>query len=223
MPLLELPIELVLDILAEVESERDLNALCRTNKLLHSLGNERVYKIAFRHHPYIPQQVVIFNLLNAARLFCKAGREIDAARLERSLNSSLLLAVQNHNLEMVKLLLSEGADVNSRDEIGRPPLARIVLSVSEKAMPIARTLIEAGADPKEFRGWPEPPLYFAIKRGNVEMVKMLLDKGVDVMAACYRGDKPSEWVKLINGDVDPEMVRLLVEAEAKHRLDRRYY
>ena len=61
-------------------------------------------------------------------------------------NSALFYAVQHLNLDMVKLLLNYGADVNIKCEIGNTPL-HLALMVGyrlEKNVEIINTLYQAG-------------------------------------------------------------------------------
>jgi ankyrin repeat protein len=110
------------------------------------------------------------------------------------------------HLEIVKLLLARGADVNTRMhsstetrtifthqwlfEEGATPFLRAAQSSD---IPLLKLLLEHGADPKLYTddgttalmvaagiGWVEGVTYEWSKAANLETVKMLLDLGVDV-------------------------------------------
>ena len=60
-------------------------------------------------------------------------------------------AVEREDLEIIRLILSAGADVNAHDSrnIGNTPLRQVAQSCS---LAVAKLLIEAGADPT-IEGW----------------------------------------------------------------------
>jgi ankyrin repeat protein len=139
----------------------------------------------------------------------------------------LMTASRTGNVEAVKLLLDRGANVNAKDpEHAQTPL---MWAVIEKHLDIARLLIARGADvnarttvsmiPGEFglarpgggpgtqlqRAHPSPsggmtPLLFAVREGELEATKLLLDSGADIHAST--GNKTSPLViALLNGQV----------------------
>jgi ankyrin repeat protein len=76
---------------------------------------------------------------------------------ERSLDYSLLAATRMGRAEIVRILLDWGADVHCA-------------SASATDAPL-------GADPRNFGGGPDAPLYAAAMLGNVEILLMLLERG----------------------------------------------
>lgn len=65
---------------------------------------------------------------------------------KRNLQGSLAihLAVNEINLEMIKLLIALGSEVNEKDAFGRTPLN---LAYYKKNMAIVKTLLISGANP----------------------------------------------------------------------------
>ncbi len=106
------------------------------------------------------------------------------------------------NPNMVKLLLESGADVNAKSALGDTPLHRYANIDSSSSWhrhwrtrdlgerqrkdkdavqtEICKLLIDAGADPEAVNDIGETPLSFAAQWGNRSLVKLLLDRGIDV-------------------------------------------
>ncbi len=76
----------------------------------------------------------------------------------------------------------------------------------------ARALLEKGAPVNAKTRYGATPLSYACDRGNVEMVKLLLDRGADVKAKdTFYGATPMEWAAMKN---HAEVVRLLIQKGA---------
>ena len=110
------------------------------------------------------------------RLLLEAGAKVAAE--EHSEESSLHAAAEDANLPMVNLLLQHdgAAALNWFDYVDRTPL---MIAVQMGHMPIARRLIEAGADVNAHN---EPriggtALHQAAASGTLEMVTLLLNAG----------------------------------------------
>ena len=79
-------------------------------------------------------------------------------------------AVRRDHIDVVKQLLSEGADVNVRTSSGIPTAAipEAITDESKNRADIYKLLLDAGAD-IEVEGWQgETPLTMATSLGNVE-------------------------------------------------------
>jgi hypothetical protein len=122
-----------------------------------------------------------------------------------SLNEELLDASKKGDVEKVKKLLKEGADVNAKDRFGFTPLHYTALNGH---IEIVKLLIERGADvnAKTNGGWT--PLRFAAIYGHIEIVKLLIERGADVNAKDKDGRTPLHSAAFY-GHV--EVVRLLLE------------
>ncbi|MGD9896362.1 MAG: quinoprotein dehydrogenase-associated putative ABC transporter substrate-binding protein [Candidatus Methylacidiphilaceae bacterium] len=94
--------------------------------------------------------------------------------------------------------------LNQPDNLGYPPL---VNAIRLEEWPVARLLIEKGADTNlpDAEGWT--PLLFAVSKGNRDLTRNLLEHGADASATAKDG-----WsaLSLAASASDPELVLLLL-------------
>lgn len=83
----------------------------------------------------------------------------------------LMIAAEHDRLDIARLLLNRGADLNLMDNENRKA---IHFATNE----VLQLLLERGANPSETDGSFRSPLYYAIRGDNVEAVKMLIDHNV---------------------------------------------
>lgn len=93
--------------------------------------------------------------------------------------SSLMRASLIGDINAVKSLLKEGADVNAKDSDGRTALMDATFAGHAD---VVTALLEKGADPdaKDKDGWTA--LMEAASKGHTELVKILLAAGADASA-----------------------------------------
>ncbi len=91
----------------------------------------------------------------------------------------LLYASKHNNVDVVKLLIESGVDVNRKSSNKGTLL--MLLSATER-FDIMRLFIKAGADVnfREEDGYGTTPLMLAASNGILENVKLLLEAGADV-------------------------------------------
>ena len=114
------------------------------------------------------------------------GCSLPGKEKSSSLVSPLVVAVQNGNLDCVKVLLSYGADIEGGDDMFRH-LPLFVASFNGN-VEILSYLLDNGADMNAVsnpEGHTMTPLIAAVQSGNLESVKVLLKYGVDIEG---RGD-----------------------------------
>ena len=80
-------------------------------------------------------------------------------------------------IDKVKSLLSEGADVNQKDKAGFTPLHCAVFG---RRKGVVQLLLKNGADVKAISCADATPLFWACARGYLDMVKVLVDNGAKV-------------------------------------------
>lgn len=116
------------------------------------------------------------------RTLVKKGVDVHAVDAHR--RTPLMLACINGDLQVVHLIMEVGADLNARDELGYSALA---ISVLEGHDSITQALRQAGADDA---GFSEALLLRAAKIGDINPVKELINKSVDLEAHDHDGATP---------------------------------
>ena len=84
--------------------------------------------------------------------------------------ASLHIATKEGNIDIVKLLLKLGKDINGRNTANQTPL---VSGASNRNLDVVRLLIERGAevDSRDIFGWT--PLHYTSQDGHVEVSRVL--------------------------------------------------
>ncbi len=118
---------------------------------------------------------------------------------------SLHTASSEGKVDVVKTLLDQDADINSRNASYNTPLH---IAAFNGNIEVTRLLIERGAevDSRNYVGWT--PLLKASQAGHVEISRMLIDRGANVNARKYDYWTPIHF-SAYNGY--PELVELLLE------------
>lgn len=97
--------------------------------------------------------------------------------------TALFEAVRKNDLELVEMLVDHGAKINlvNSDYYYSP----LILSMQHKDNKIAKYLIQKGASiqPHKKDGWTA--LHEAVSRDNVEMVRLLVQKGLEIHTIYY--------------------------------------
>jgi ankyrin repeat protein len=138
-----------------------------------------------------------------ARLLLTKGAYVDATK-NRKGNSALRFAVSKGNVEMVKLLLEKGANVNGETVDGTSPL---LLAIHYGHVEVVKVLLAYRAR------YGRSVLRWAALSGHVEILKLFLEKGAIV-------DGKDPWLLNIvvrKGDV--EMVRLMLDMDKGSSVD----
>jgi len=103
---------------------------------------------------------------------------------QQTKNNVLLDVIYNWNkfldIDLVKVILASGADVNTRNEDGNTPL--MLAADTEDSIELIDLLIKAGADVNavDNDGWT--PLLTAVVNDNLKATKVLLDHGANINA-----------------------------------------
>lgn len=108
------------------------------------------------------------------------------------------------SIEVVKLLVAAGADINRIDGTGKFPLRA---AVENRDMALFAGLVELGADVNQ-HNWGRTALHEATNYDNFEMMALLLQKGADANAAEQDGWRPLWSVR------SEAAARLLIDAGA---------
>ncbi len=123
----------------------------------------------------------------------------------------LFSAIKNNNYDSVKILISQGVDVNAKNDDGLTPL--MLACYTDTKGNIVKLLIDKGADVNTKDNDGETPLLYACANdttGNI--VKLLIDNGADVNAKDNDGDTPLMFA--CYKDTKGNIVKLLLDKGA---------
>lgn len=148
--------------------------------------------------------------LNLVSDLIALGSNIDSHDEEDDGKTPLHKTIENGQIEITKMLIDAGADLNVQDEYGVTPIHWAVLHGDEDVL---RMLIELKADLNKPDIEGNTPLYAAVTQGEETLVKLLLDAGADV-------DNPGSWGPLFFAawDYNPELTKLLLQHGADPNL-----
>jgi ankyrin repeat protein len=127
-------------------------------------------------------------------------------------STPLYKAALEEKVDMVKLLLEAGADVNAVYEHGRTTSLHrgqrratpLHWAVSKGPIDMVKLLLEAGADVNVTNVYGDTPLHMAASESGleaVEITKLLIQKGADVNAKNNHSKTPSAVAHSSNSDV----------------------
>lgn len=120
------------------------------------------------------------------------------------------------SLEIAKLLIEAGAEVNSISEegIGRTALQMVAGRFDPEDVPeLVELLLQSGADPELARNIDQLPVFEAIEQGHVEALKSLLEHGASMDIRNSSGQGPVEYVDyLLTRGVSEEEMKFKLQA-----------
>ncbi|KAL5337940.1 ankyrin repeat-containing domain protein [Aspergillus crustosus] len=173
--LLELPPECRLDI-ADYLADCDLNSLARTNRAFYDFLNPRLYKrgarLKVRINPLF--WATEAGILNTARYALLAGADVNA--VEKSNGSETALH---------KVIYPWAILLGRRGGLQVPPPANIRIS-----LPMAKLLLDSGANVNSQNAFGKTPLYLATYLHDQQVVELLVERGADVTIADVHGNTP---------------------------------
>ncbi|MEA3399941.1 MAG: ankyrin repeat domain-containing protein [Armatimonadota bacterium] len=121
---------------------------------------------------------------------------------------TLPLAAAHGDAEVVRRLISDGADVNQPSEAGSPPL---VLAAKHGRTDIVKVLLDAGADVNGRDSLGRTALHTTARLEGTEIARLLLAAGANVSAVQNTGGTPLHEAAL---GCHEELIRLLVKRGA---------
>ncbi|KAM3075825.1 hypothetical protein ACMFMG_007950 [Clarireedia jacksonii] len=111
---------------------------------------------------------------------------------------------------IARLLLRQGADIKTKDSLGRTPLSYAAEKGHEA---VVRLLLENGAEPEiKDKGYGRTPLSWAAESGHEAVMKLLLETGTDIEIKDTQYDRtPLSWAAESGHEA---VVKLLLERGA---------
>ena len=99
-------------------------------------------------------------------------------------NEALIWAAKVDNLELIRYLIEEGADVNTTSFDVHTPLTAAAEGGYTESV---KFLLEKGADVNKQQCWYDTPLIIGAKSGHFQCVKVLIKSGADISAKDVSG------------------------------------
>lgn len=121
-------------------------------------------------------------------------------------------------IETIKLFVKSGADINAQDGSCNTLLLDAI--AKDSSIEIITTLIELGTHLQRKEGARQTPLFLAIEKNNVEIVRLLIEKGANVNEHFNSSDQTEELSNLtplhhaIMKGCSLEIIELLIQKGA---------
>ena len=146
-----------------------------------------------------------------AKLLLTNGSKVNS-EVGLHVNTPLHFAVRNGDIEIVKMLLDRGADVDAINLYNVTPLH---IAVESKKVEIVELLLNHGACVNARNCNSSTPLLLAAKEDSEEIVKLLLKHGADVNSAytCTSSEGYTPLCLAVKGGHE-KVVQLLLECGA---------
>lgn len=109
-------------------------------------------------------------------------------------HSILSFAIKMKNMELVKKILQNGANINFIRRTSRSGWSLVNYTIKKNLLDFTRLLVSIGAPLNTSFGSDYTPLIYAIIKDNFDLVKLLVDSKADINARMYN----SEWDTAIN-------------------------
>ena len=130
---------------------------------------------------------------------------------EYSPNVPIAIALENKDLESLKLLISSGADVNSKVEFSYGTYTPLVFATKDMDISFIEALLESdGIDIYEDE-LNYTPMYYAIQRGDKDILKSYLDHGYDINHEVTSGYSLLAYA--IRCKSDPSIIKMLLDTD----------
>jgi len=128
-------------------------------------------------------------------------------RAEKAKDANLFLkAIKKGDIERIKKLISQGADVNAKDNRGMTPLHKAAYYGQRE---VAKVLIAKGANVNETDTAGQTPLHIAANFGSKWVPELLLANGASISARDIAGNTPLH-AATDHRNVDKDLLELLI-------------
>jgi ankyrin repeat protein len=106
----------------------------------------------------------------------------------------LIVAAKYGHVEMVRVLLEGGANVEGVNAYGATPLHH---AAHNGQLEVCRLLLDWGAKVNTLNRFARTPLHHAAWRGHLPVVKLLVKEGADVRLKDKFGKTASDWARSV--------------------------
>ncbi|KAF8846555.1 ankyrin [Acephala macrosclerotiorum] len=189
--LLDLPNELVFEIVKHLDQQRDIKSIAFVSRRYYSLFNDDVYRfnISSRGGRGI-LWAIAHDQASAVGKFLDLGLDMNTVPGCNRHSTLLHLAVHHDSLSAVKLLLHRGADINAKDGRRVTPLFKalthrhdeIVRAICERIVDFGKVLVDFGK--------ALTPLHAACRSKLPNAARFFLELGDDLQAKDIDGKSP---------------------------------
>lgn len=121
--------------------------------------------------------------------FNETGSIFDCAEMEYPHNHLVHIALEENNMDMLDYLISNGADINIKNDEGDTILN---IAVSNDNLEAVRFLLERGANPNILNILKENALHFAVAIRDHRIVDELINKGAKINVKEENGFTPMQ-------------------------------
>lgn len=106
----------------------------------------------------------------------RPSKEVIRCILENGSDTTIIEASKNGHIDIVKILVEEHVDINTKDDVGYTSLSYAALKGHTEVVDL---LIEYGADVNSKNNWGGTALVQAVFFGHVDIAKILIDNGAN--------------------------------------------
>lgn len=112
----------------------------------------------------------------------KEGANINAADIDNDTDTPLMSALSAKHMDICKLLIANGADAGSHDNLGRNVLHHLSVEENEEWLSLIPLLCAHGASLEAVEGNGLTPLLMATRFNNTSALQAFLDQGANISA-----------------------------------------
>jgi len=162
---------------------------------------------------FLPPAVIIAVSANQKDMLLhllSKGANLDCSTLEG--DRPISVAIRDHNMEMIRLLVDLGVNINGIGSARRDVTA-LEYAIENSDLEIVKLLVDLGADVNLVNVSRESktPLHFAVEAGKEDILGFLIDKGANINARDVNGMAPLHYA-VKKGSID--IVGLLLDKGA---------
>ena len=114
--------------------------------------------------------------------------------------------LKENDLNLIKYLIENGANINIANKIGQTPL---MIAISANNIMLSKYLLDRGADINIKNKYGQTPLMLAVESNNPSTVKWLIEKGADVIEKDTQGKSAISYI--VSSNYEPSIIDMLLE------------